>query len=124
MHQLNDTNEPTELKSCCGEYGSRPLGVKITDRLSFTLLVGIIAGYCSCIAVHAHAAEDFAPFPPGENATLAKKTCTECHAANVVISTQYDQDLARKQYKKYVGDPDSEDARKVINYLTTVLGVK
>ena len=67
-------------------------------------------------------ADDFAPFPPGENAALVKKTCTECHAANVVLSAQFDQALARKQYKLFVGDPDSEDGQKVIKYLTTVLG--
>jgi hypothetical protein len=70
------------------------------------------------------AAEDAAPFPPGENAVLVKKTCTECHAANVVLSTQFDEALARRQYKLFVGDPDSEEGQKVIKYLTTVLGVK
>ncbi|NDU93101.1 MAG: hypothetical protein G3I10_10965 [Ferrovum sp.] len=70
------------------------------------------------------AANDFAPFPPGENAALVKKTCTECHAANVVLSKQFDEALARRQYKLFVGDPDSEEGQKVIKYLTTVLGVK
>ena len=66
--------------------------------------------------------DDFSPFPPGENAALVKKVCTECHAANVVISAQFDEKLARKQYKLFVGDPDSEEGQKVIKYLTTVLG--
>ncbi len=69
-------------------------------------------------------ADDFAPFPPGENAALVKKTCTECHSANVVLSTQFDEALARRQYKLFVGDPDSEEGQKVIKYLTTVLGIK
>jgi mono/diheme cytochrome c family protein len=71
---------------------------------------------------NASADEDFAPFPPGENAALVKKTCTECHGANVVLSAQFDEKLARKQYKLFVGDPDSEDGKKVVKYLTTVLG--
>jgi hypothetical protein len=70
------------------------------------------------------AADDASPFPPGENAVLVKKTCTECHAANVVLSTQFDEALARRQYKLFVGDPDSEEGQKVIKYLITVLGVK
>ena len=67
-------------------------------------------------------AEDTAPFPPGENAALVKKVCTECHAANVVVSSQFDEKLARKQYKLFVGDPDSEEGQKVVKYLTTTLG--
>ncbi|WP_336489286.1 hypothetical protein [Methylobacterium nigriterrae] len=67
-------------------------------------------------------ADDFSPFPPGENAALAKKVCTECHAANVVLSAQFDEKLARKQYKLFVGDPDSDEGQKVIKYLTTTLG--
>jgi hypothetical protein len=69
-------------------------------------------------------ADDIAPFPPGENAALVKKTCTECHAATIVVSTQFTEALARRQYKLFVGDPDSEDGQKVIKYLTTVLGPK
>ncbi len=69
-------------------------------------------------------ADDIAPFPPGENAALVKKTCTECHGAGIILSTQFDEKLARRQYKLFVGDPDSEDGQKVIQYLTTVLGPK
>jgi hypothetical protein len=94
------------------------------NRAFFISSAGILGICLSLVPVSAHAAEDFAPFPPGENATLAKKTCTACHAANVVISTQFDEALALKQYKKYVGETDTDDARKVIAYLTTVLGAK
>lgn len=68
------------------------------------------------------AAQDASPFPPGKNAALVKKVCTECHAPGVVISTKFDEDLAKRQYKRFVGDPDSEEGKKVIEYLTTVLG--
>ncbi len=93
--------------------------------MKFTGLLRVL-GWAALAALPALvvAAEDFAPFPPGENAALVKKTCTECHSANVVISTQFDEALARRQYKLFVGDPDSEEARKVIKYLTTVLGAK
>jgi cytochrome c553 len=67
-------------------------------------------------------AEDTSPFPAGENAALVKKTCTECHGASVVVSAQFDEKLARKQYKLFVGDPDSEEGQKVVKYLTTFLG--
>ncbi len=76
------------------------------------------------LPVLAGGADDFAPFPSGENAALVKKTCTECHSANIVLSTQFDEALARRQYKLFVGDPDSEEGQKVIKYLTTVLGIK
>lgn len=68
------------------------------------------------------AAEDSSPFPPGENAALVKKVCTECHAPGVVISTQFDEALAKKMYRQFVGDPDSDQGRRVVKYLTTVLG--
>lgn len=69
-------------------------------------------------------ADDIAPFPPGENAALVKKTCTECHGAGIILSTQFDAALARRQYKLFVGDPDSDEGQKVIKYLTTALGPK
>jgi hypothetical protein len=87
---------------------------------------GFVAFALSCLALPAFAApaDDVAPFPPGENAALVKKTCTACHAASVVLSVQFDTALARQQYKLFVGDPDSEEGKKVVQYLTTALGVK
>jgi len=98
--------------------------MKISNLLCVKLSVGIATACLVHSTVCTRAADDFAPFPSGENAALVKKICTECHSANLVISTQFDQELARRQYKKFVGDPDSEDGRKVIKYLTTVLGEK
>jgi hypothetical protein len=99
---------------------TRPLKGMHTVRLNQLRPFGVLSllSLSCCVAL----ADDFSPFPPGENAALVKKTCTECHAADVVLSTQFDEALARKQYKLFVGDPDSEDGQKVIKYLTTVLG--
>lgn len=85
--------------------------------LRFSLFAVLSVG-CSTAAL----AEDTSPFPAGENAALVKKTCTECHGASVVVSAQFDEKLARKQYKLFVGDPDSEEGQKVVKYLTTYLG--
>jgi hypothetical protein len=90
--------------------------------IAFPGLAGaaLLTALCSANA----RADDIAPFPPGDNAALVKKTCTECHGAGIIMSTQFDEKLARRQYKLFVGDPDSEDGQKVIKYLTTVLGPK
>lgn len=98
--------------------------MKIYNLVRLNFSTGIVTACFVLSTVYARAGDDFAPFPPGENAALVKKACTECHSANLVISTQFDQELATRQYKKFVGDPDSEEGRKVIKYLTTVLGEK
>lgn len=90
--------------------------------MTLNALARIGALSLAALSYNAARADDFSPFPPGENAALVKKTCTECHAANVVLSAQFDETLARKQYKLFVGDPDSEEGQKVVKYLTTVLG--
>jgi hypothetical protein len=123
MHRSSEPKNAAVQQSGLVKYTLKVRG-KMPDRV-FVILAGGMLGIClSLVPVRTHAAEDFAPFPPGENASLAKKTCTACHAANVVISTQFDEALALKQYKKYVGETDTDDARKVIKYLTTVLRAK
>ena len=70
------------------------------------------------------AAQDTSPFPPGENAALVKQICSGCHDGRLVVSKQYDDQSARRYWRVMMGtDPESDDARKVIAYLTTVLGV-
>lgn len=77
----------------------------------------------ACLALPLHAAaDDASPFPPGKSAALVKKVCTECHAPSVVISTRFDDALAKKMYKRFVGDPESEQGKQVVEYLTTMLG--
>jgi hypothetical protein len=98
--------------------------VKLSTVMRLMLLVGAAVACLSFPAICVRAADDFAPFPPGENAALVKKRCTECHSANLVLSAQFDRELATKQYRKFVGDPDSEEGRKVIKYLITYLGEK
>jgi hypothetical protein len=68
------------------------------------------------------AAEDIAPFPPGKNAALVKKVCTSCHSATLVVDRRYDVAGARKRYRLFVGNPDSEEGKLVVEYLSTVLG--
>ena len=62
------------------------------------------------------------PFPPGEHAALTRQTCSACHDGSLVANRRYDAESARRYFRLMVGDPDSELGRKVIAYLTTVLG--
>jgi len=63
------------------------------------------------------------PFPAGEHAALTKQICAECHEASIVVRKRYDRTSAQRYYKLMTGDdPGSENGRKVIQYLTTVLG--
>lgn len=64
------------------------------------------------------------PFPPGKNAKLVKQVCASCHDAETVYLRTYDEKSARQYYELYVSDPDAEQAKKVIEYLCTVLGFK
>ncbi|HWI13696.1 MAG TPA: hypothetical protein VNT02_05555, partial [Burkholderiales bacterium] len=59
----------------------------------------------------AYAAEDIAPFPPGPNAALVKKVCTSCHSATWVIDRRYDLAAAKKVYRLFVGNPESEEGK-------------
>ncbi len=68
------------------------------------------------------AAENIAPFPPGKNAALVKQVCTSCHSAMLVVDRRYDVEGAKKRYRLFVGNPDSEQGRLVVEYLSTVLG--
>ena len=67
---------------------------------------------------------DHYPYPPGKNAKLVKEVCTPCHYAELVTMRDYDEESARRYYELWVGDPDSEQGKKVIEYLITVLGQK
>ncbi len=63
------------------------------------------------------------PFPPGKNAKLAKQVCSPCHSPDVVIYKVYDEPMARKYYERMLFEsPDTEQGKKVIEYLITVLG--
>ena len=87
-----------------------------------------IAGFfflgCASISVGSDEIEEAYPFPPGKNAKLVKQVCTGCHAAEMVYMRTFDEQSARKYYEIMVGDPDSEQGKKIIEYLTTVLGFK
>jgi hypothetical protein len=66
--------------------------------------------------------EEALPFPPGKNAKLVKQVCASCHAAEMVYFRFYDEKSAEKYYELMVSDPDPEKRKKIIEYLTTVLG--
>jgi mono/diheme cytochrome c family protein len=68
------------------------------------------------------AAEDYFPLKPGPNAVLVKQTCSQCHSPNYIISQTYDEESARKIYRKMMGEsPDTERGKKVVEYLSTVM---
>lgn len=66
---------------------------------------------------------DPAPFPPGRNAMLVKQTCSQCHTPNVVLTQTFTEKTARKYYQKMLGEsPDTERGKKIVEYLSTVMG--
>jgi hypothetical protein len=70
-------------------------------------------------------AGDPSPFPPGPNVMLVKRTCSQCHAPNVIVTQTFDEDSARKIYKKMLGEsPDTDRGKKIVEYLSTILGDK
>jgi len=95
-------------------------------RLPFILLIGGIIFWVNGTSTHVRPEEisDSYPFPPGKNGKLVKEVCSGCHDSTIVVMKKYDRESARRYYKSMVGDPDSEQGQKVIEYLTTVLGVK
>lgn len=65
------------------------------------------------------------PFPPGLHAGLTKQVCTECHPARLMLDIRYTQEEAEDYYFNMVSeDLESEQAQKIIYYLTTTLGVE
>jgi hypothetical protein len=68
--------------------------------------------------------EEAPTFPPGKNALLVKKVCASCHPADFVCYRTYDEKSANGYYDQMVSDPDPEQRKKIIEYLTTVLGFK
>ena len=87
----------------------------------------VVAGMVgACLGVSAWAEEakgDPFPFKPGPNAMLVKQTCSECHSPNVVVTQTFSLESARKIYKKMLGEsPDTERGKKIVEYLSTVLG--
>jgi len=70
-------------------------------------------------------AGDPSPFPSGPNAMLVKRTCSQCHAPNVIVTQTFDEESARKIYQKMLGEsPDTERGKKIVDYLSTALGDK
>ena len=68
---------------------------------------------------------DPSPFPAGPNAVLVKQTCSKCHSPNVVVTQTFSEKTARKLYQKMMGEsPDTERGKKIVEYLSTVLGEK
>ncbi len=64
------------------------------------------------------------PFPAGANAALVKKVCVDCHDAGRVMDVKYTREEAEALYKNMVSsDISTDQARKIIEYLVTHLGV-
>lgn len=95
-------------------------------RLRWALFISVVFLFLSwtCTPVKSEEIEEAYPFPPGKNAKLVKQVCTACHSAEMVYLRTFDEKSARKYYDLMVGDPDSEQGKKLIEYLTTVLGLK
>jgi len=84
---------------------------------------GLLLALLLATPTAAQDAASLAPFPPGDGALLAKQICTHCHAAGVVVGKHFDVASAQHYWRVMVGtDIESADARKVIGYLSTVLG--
>lgn len=63
------------------------------------------------------------PFPPGPHAAVVKQVCTECHMAQMVLDRKFTPDEAVRYYKVMVSsDIETEQAKQVIEYLSTTLG--
>jgi len=67
--------------------------------------------------------QNAAPFPAGRHAALVRKVCTECHNAFPILDLRYTREEATRYYRTMVHSDDStEDAQKIIEYLSTTLG--
>jgi hypothetical protein len=96
-----------------------------TSKLFTGVLASMALSLAAPAAYCAESAGDPSPFPPGPNAMLVKQTCSQCHSPNVVVTQTFTPLSARKIYKKMLGEsPDSERGKKIVEYLSTVLGEK
>jgi hypothetical protein len=67
--------------------------------------------------------QNAAPLPPGRYAAVTKKVCTECHNAKTFLDLRFSKEDATRYYRNMVGgDVNSEQAKQVIDYLSTTLG--
>jgi mono/diheme cytochrome c family protein len=99
-----------------------------SKKLAGAGLLALAAGL-ACHGAYAQDGQDEkgdpSPFPPGKNAMLVKKTCSQCHTPNVVMDQTFDEKTARKIYQKMLGEsPDTERGKKIVEYLTTYMGDK
>jgi hypothetical protein len=64
-----------------------------------------------------------APLPPGRHAGVVKKVCIDCHGGKVITDLRYSKEDAERFYKNMVSsDVTTEQARQIIEYLSTTLG--
>lgn len=67
--------------------------------------------------------QNASPFPAGRHAAVVKRVCTECHNAFPILDLRYTREDATRYYRTMVGsDTTTEDAQKIIEYLSTTLG--
>ncbi len=101
--------------------------VAAKQLIATALLALAVAPFGAVSAADAPPAEggDPSPFPPGPNAMLVKQTCSACHTPNVVVTQTFSEKTARKIYQKMMGESaDTERGKKIVEYLSTVLGEK
>jgi hypothetical protein len=68
--------------------------------------------------------QNAAPFPAAPNAALVKKVCSSCHPPTAVLDMRFTHDDAELYYANMVSsDLSTDQARKVIEYLSTALGL-
>lgn len=89
------------------------------------IVAALLAMGAAQFSYAADEAGDPSPFPPGPNAMLVKQTCSKCHSPNVIVTQTFNEKTARKLYQKMMGEsPDTERGKKIVEYLSTVLGEK
>jgi len=89
------------------------------------IIAALLAMGATQFSYAADEAGDPSPFPPGPNAMLVKQTCSKCHSPNVIVTQTFSEKTARKLYQKMMGEsPDTERGKKIVEYLSTVLGEK
>src|SRR3974390_2599655 len=93
-------------------------------RTARVQLVGTVPAMIAVVitAATAVAAESIEPFAPGKNAALVKRGCSACPSATLVVDRTFSVAEAKKYYRLYVGNPDSDEGKLVVEYLSTVLG--
>ena len=97
----------------------------LTISAAAVAMGGVAFSQAPASSAGALSAEDqsAAPFPAGRYAAVVKTVCTECHTGKVITDRRFTKDEAENFYKNMVGgDVTTEQAKQILEYLTTTLG--